>query len=450
MDIERRYFLQLAAGGSFAAGLPFPVTLSTAGDSPSSVEIPEIRIRRFGDGRDWFFEKRFGMFIHWGLYAIPAWHEQYQWRGRIAREEYVKLAQKWNPVRFDPDRWLDLLEETGMKYLCITTKHHDGFCLWDTKLTPFNTMNTPYRKDILGMLAEACHKRGIPLCLYYSIADWNHPNYPNQGRHHEIPPQVKDEPDWEKYLEFLKGQVRELCTNYGEIHGFWWDMNVPLHHDPSINEMIRGLQPKAVINNRGFDGGDFGTPERDYTGDESLTFEKPVEACQSVGMESWGYRKDEDYYTDCHLMRSISRYLARDANYLLNVGPDAGGCIPEVSAGILKRIGIWYAKVKESLQDVQPASGLIANRNVMITRRENTLYVHLNKEIAGNVVKMKPFNRLPVEAILLNDGKKVECAVRFSPSDHAEQKAYLNLINLPLNELAGTVPVIKLKFNYLT
>jgi alpha-L-fucosidase len=122
-----------------------------------------------------------------------------------------------------------------MSYLCVTTKHHDGFCLWDTKLTGFNTMQTPYGRDVLRMLAEACHKRGVPLCLYYSIADWNHPNYPNQGRHHELRPQPQDQPDLGKYVEFVKGQVRELCTNYGEVAGFWWDMNVDRHVDPSIN-----------------------------------------------------------------------------------------------------------------------------------------------------------------------------------------------------------------------
>ena len=121
-------------------------------------------IPRFGDGRDWFFEKRYGMFVHWGIYSIPGWHEQHQWRGRVPRAEYVKLAEQWNPQKFNPEEWLDLVEEAGMKYITLTTKHHDGFCLWDTKQTRFNTMNTPYKKDVIGMLSEACHKRKVPLC----------------------------------------------------------------------------------------------------------------------------------------------------------------------------------------------------------------------------------------------------------------------------------------------
>jgi alpha-L-fucosidase len=408
-----------------------------------------LPVKRFGDGRDWFFERRFGMFIHWGLYSIPAWHEQHQWRARVPRAQYVKLANEWNPVKFDPDRWLDLMESAGMKYITVTTKHHDGFCLWDTKLTRFNTMNTPYKKDIIGMLSDTCHKRKIPLCFYYSIADWNHPFYPNQGRHHELAgPEPGDQPDWDRYMEFLIGQVKELCTNYGELHGFWWDMNVPGHKDSSINAMIRKLQPNAVINNRGFDDGDFGTPERDFesTSSDVKDFERPTEACQSVGMESWGYKRDEDYYTDGHLARSIDRYLARGANYLLNVGPTSEGVIPEVSSGILKRLGNWYNSVRESFEGSEPAGGIISSREALVTRKGNIIYVHFHKGITGNGFKLKPLNILPEKAILLNNGNPVDCIVNLCPSDHLEQKPYLRIRNLPANKMANTVMIVKLDF----
>ena len=407
-------------------------------------------VKRFSDGRDWFFNNRFGMFVHWGIYTIPAWHEQHQWRARVPRNEYVKLAAQWNPTRFNPEKWLDLLEEAGMSYLTITTKHHDGFCLWDTKQTAFNTMNTPYGKDIIGILSDACHKRKIPLCLYYSIADWNHPNYPNQGRHHELPGPVEgDKPDWEKYMEFLKAQVKELCSNYGEIHGFWWDMNVPLFKDPSVNDMIRKLQPVAVINNRGFDDGDFGTPERDYDPKsmEISGFERPTEACQSVGMESWGYKKDEDYYTDRHLIRSIDRYLSRDANYLLNVGPTAEGIIPAESAAILKRIGKWYKPVEESFKDTEIPDLLKSNGNVMITAKGRVVYLHFNKDINSSGFKLKPVNVMPVKATLMNNGRQVDCALNLSPSDHIEQKSYLRIRNLPSNEYSNSVMIVKLEFD---
>lgn len=418
------------------------------GNSPGYTWSNE-KVKRFGDSRDWFFDKRYGMFIHWGLYSIPAWHEQHQWRARVRRAEYVKLANQWNPKKFDPEEWLDTMEMAGMKYITITTKHHDGFCLWDTKETKFNTMNTPYKQDIIGKLSDACHRRNVPLCLYYSIADWNHPSYPNQGRHHELAgPEQGDLPDWDKYMEFLKAQVKELCSNYGKIDGFWWDMNVPLYKDPSVNAMIRSLQPSAVINNRGFDEGDFGTPERDFAAAEAdaTILERPAEACQSVGMESWGYKKDEDYYTDLHLERSVDKYLSRDANYLLNVGPTAEGLIPDESFVILERLGDWFLSVEESYNNVNPAPLLLGSKDVFVTSRDKTIYIHFNKGLTGNGFKVKPLDVLPVKATLLNNNKRVECVVDMSPSDHLDQKKYLRLRNLPVNEMANSVMIVKLEF----
>ncbi len=405
---------------------------------------------QFGDERDWFLEKRFGLFVHWGIYAIPGWQEQHQWRGRMPANEYVKLAEQWNPTNFNPDAWLDLAEEAGMQYIIVTTKHHDGFCLWDTSHTAFNTMNTPYGKDLMAMLADACHKRDFPLGFYYSIADWHHPNYPNQGRHHELPqPKPGDDPDLIKYLKFLKAQVWELCTHYGKLHAFWWDMNVDELFDPSVNTMIRSLQPAAVINNRGFDPGDFGTPERDYEQgiDTQQSFDRLTEACQSVGSESWGYRVDEDYYTDRHLIRSIDRYLARDANYLLNVGPKSDGTIPETAQLILKRIGKWYRAVEEAVKDVEPASHLTRNRDILLMRRDNVIYVHLVNDPRTSGVKLDPIAIAPEKATLLNTGEPVDFTVDLVPTNHIEHKPYLRLQNLPVNELTNTVMVVKLEFD---
>ena len=403
----------------------------------------------FNDERDWFFENRFGLFVHWGLYAIPAWHEQLQWRGRVPRDEYSKLAAQWNPTDFDPDNWLDLAQAAGMSYLCFTTKHHDGFCLWDTAQTDFNTMNTPYGRDILALLAEACYRRNVPLCLYYSCVDWHHPNYPNQGRSHELPqPLAGDEPDHARYMEFVKAQVRELCTNYGEIHGFWWDMNVENHVDASVNAMIRALQPQCVINDRGYDQGDFGTPERDFeTNAEVEKSSRPVEACQSVGVQSWGYRAQEDYFTVPHLIRSIDNYLARGANYLLNVGPMADGTIPAPSERILRRIGRWFDAVRDAFDEATPDSNLIANPDVLVTRRDNTVYVHLFKAPISEAVQLKPLNIMPHRATLLNTGKPVEFVVEMLPYDHDSQESYLHLRGLPVSEYADAVLVIKLEFD---
>ena len=449
--MNRRAFLQTAGALPALSWLP-SIPLAAAAAAPAAGVAPAaVLAPRFGDGRDWWFQRRFGMFVHWGLYAINGWHEQDQWRRRIPRAEYAKLAKQWNPVKFDPDAWLDLAEEAGMGYICLTTKHHDGFCLFESKHTDYHSVNTPYGKDVIRLLADACHKRKFPLCLYYSLADWHHPAYPNQGRHHELPAQPGDTPDLKVYTDYVRAQIRELCTNYGEIHGIWWDMNVDKLEDASFSAMIRGLQPKAVINDRGYDTGDFGTPERDYgkDGEALLSFSKRTEACQAVGTESWGYRVDEDYYADRHLIRSIDKYLARDANYLLNVGPKPDGTIPAESAAILRRIGAWHRAVRESFADVVPASNLTKNRDVLLTRKGNTLYVHLYKDPTEDSVKLPPFGVLPRRATLLNTGKPLVCSAEMVPRDHVEQKRFLRVRGLPVNELANTVLVVKLEFDRL-
>ena len=451
--MDRRGFLQAAAAAIPAA--PAMMMLgeqsaqSQAVAAPPAAEAGEgTLVSRFGDSRDWWFKKRFGMFVHWGLYSIAGWHEQLQWRGGVPRAEYEKLFQQWNPQQYNPDAWLDLAESAGMEYICLTTKHHEGFCLWDTKLTPFNTMNTPYGKDVLRQLADACHRRNFPLCLYYSVADWHSPLYPNQGRSHELAPQPGDHPDLAKYLDFLKGQVRGLCTNYGKISGFWWDMRVDKVVDPSINAMIRALQPSAVINNRGFDEGDFGTPERDYdrSYDQPRGFRQRIEACQSVGMESWGYRKQEDYYSLRYLTSSIARYRARDANYLLNAGPDGDGVIPAMPAEILHRVGQWYKLVREAFDDAMPASAITANRDVLITRKGNSLYVHLVQPPDGGEVKLRPFALAPDRAVLLNDGRPVEWRLDIAPMEWTDHKPYLRLHRLPVEGFSGTTMIVRLDF----
>jgi alpha-L-fucosidase len=308
------------------------------------------------------------------------------------------------------------------------------------------------RRDTLRLLADACHRRGMPLCLYYSVADWNHPNYPNQGRTHELAgPEPGDQPDLVKYKEFLRAQVRELCTQYGDIHGFWWDMNVTGDRDTSINAMIRELQPNAVINGRGFDEGDFATPERDYESSAvgaELAFQKPVEACQSVGIESWGYKSDEDYYTDRHLLQSIDGIWAKGGKYLLNIGPKADGTLPREALRILRTIGDWHAKVREAFDGCVPASHETENRDVLLTCKGTTLYVHLHHLPTTCRVLLKPFDRLPRRATLLNTGRPIETSMADLPSLHAQsRKAYLRLRKLPANRLSGTVMVAKLEFD---
>jgi alpha-L-fucosidase len=272
------------------------------------------------------------------------------------------------------------------------------------------------------------------LCLYYSIVDWHSPLYPNQGRSHELPPQPGDRPDLARYIEFVKGQVRELCTNYGKIGGFWWDMRVDKVDDHFINDMILSLQPAAVINNRGFDAGDYGTPERDYNRSAGLAphLKGRVEACQSVGMESWGYRKDEDFYSHRHLTSSIAKFRACDANYLLNVGPGADGAIPEKPAQILRKIGAWYKSAD--------------NRSILLTRKSNSVYVHLVEPPEGEELRLYPLAAAPLRAVLLNDGRPIEWRFDIAPMEWSGHKPYLRLHRLPVEEFAGTTMIVRLDF----
>jgi len=293
------------------------------------------------------------------------------------------------------------------------------------------------------MLAAACHRRGVKLCLYYSVADWHHPNYPNEGRHHELPgPEPGDEPNWPKYIEFLKAQIRELCTNYGELGGIWWDMNVPGQVDPSISAMIRELQPNAIVNDRGFDQGDYGTPERHIP--EGRAFEKRTEACQSLGVHSWGYKHDEDYFSDKFMMQSLDRILAMGGNYLLNVGPKADGTIGEQETRALRRLGEWYGKVKESFA-ASPAPGLTSSADVLLTQLGRNVYVHLFRDPEATGVVLTNFGALPKKAMLLNTGQELE--VRLDRGARMwHQPEYLRIRGLPVNELLDEVMVVKLEF----
>jgi alpha-L-fucosidase len=397
------------------------------------------------------FHKRLGLFIHWGIYAIPAVHEQMLWRYDISHEAYEALANSFNPTAFDPEAWLDLAERAGMQFVCITTKHHDGFCMWDTKETDYNIMNTPYGQDALKLFADACHNRGMDLGLYYSQPDWHHPNYPNLGRHHEMSwLRPSDQVDEEKYLAYVERQVRELLTQYGKITHFFWDVNVASFHKPELNDLVRELQPGILINDRGPSEGDYVTPERKLP--EGGVFEKPTIAIQSTGRESWCYRENEDYYSHLFLMQSIARTLTMGGSYSLNIGPDALGRICKEDKETLAVIGNWYNRVREAYEDTIPCTYMLQDDgnqinydSVFLTRSRNTIYVSACDSLQTCGIMLHPFNKQPERATLLNDGRDVSCIVDVVPWRWRGRPA-LRLTNLPVNEFPGEPLVIKLEF----
>ena len=394
------------------------------------------------DPRSWFMEKRFGMFVHWGIYACSGRHEQEQMRYNVPPAVYEKYADIFNPVKFDPAQWLDMIQENGMQYLVFTAKHHDGFCMWDTAETNYNIMNTPYGKDIVGMLAEECHKQKFPLELYYSCVDWHHPAYPNLGRHHEITTDPSKH-DMDQYMDYLKRQITELCTHYGEIHGIWWDMNVPQLADTSVNALIRKLQPKAVINNRGYDPGDYSTPERNFQDEVFRPFDGITEACDSVSMNSWGYCADDDLFSSRKLERQIALYTSLGSNFLLNAGPGPDGTFPERAVKLLNRIGSWYSCVKSAL--TAPPCPLLQNKNILCTGGGKELNLIFLETPQAESVRLEGLDILPERCELLNSGETLPATLEASVYDR-HLAPMVRLRHLPVERMNNEIQIIRMSF----
>ena len=395
-------------------------------------------------------ENKFGMFVHWGIYALTEIQDQAFARMDMPREEYEALMHKFNPVKYDPEKWVLLAKSAGMEFICFTTKHHDGFCMWDTKETDYNIMNTPYGKDTLKMLADACKKHGMKLSLYYSCPDWHHENGFNPASTHQWKAKTENGIDTKKYLEFVRRQVRELCTNYGPLYTFYWDIP-PRIKDPSFNEMIRELQPGIFINDRGYDVGDFSTPEREYRAQEGQRFTRMTEACNSVGEQSWGYRKEEDFYSLRHLISSIDRIMAMGGSYILNVGPDANGEITEAYASRIRKVGDWYLRMNGALvcHEEDTFNYAIRNNKAIVTTKNGKSYFHFPDGIRSTSIAIKYFPSMPKSVRLLNTGKDLPYLVERLPEYFTESGiaiSYLHIRGIPTDDLSNEAIVIEIEW----
>jgi alpha-L-fucosidase len=318
----------------------------------------------------WWRDARFGMFIHWGLYAVPAgeWKKETdhaEWileTAQIPVEEYEKFAAQFNPVEFDAKEWVKIAKEAGMKYIVITSKHHDGFCLFDSQLTDYDVKDaTPFKRDILKELSEECHRQGIKICWYHSIMDWHHPDYlPRRNWERRSSAGA----DYDRYVEYLKGQVRELLTDYGEIGVMWfdgeWEDTWTEERGFDLYKYVRSLQPNIIINNRvgkgraGMAGtydpetavGDFGTPEQEIPA-TGLGYD--WETCMTMN-DHWGYNKhDNNWKSTEDLIRKLVDIASKGGNFLMNVGPTAEGLFPQPSVERLRAIGEWMRVNGESI-----------------------------------------------------------------------------------------------------
>ena len=317
----------------------------------------------------WWHEARFGMFVHWGLYAQLQRHEWVMNRERIPVAEYEELSWTWKPKPRPAREWAALAHEAGMKYMVMTTKHHEGFCLWDTQQTDYNAARRGPGRDLVREYVEACREFGLKIGFYYSLMDWHHPDGARCA---------KDEKARRRFLDFTQGCVRELVSNYGKIDILWYDVSWPLKsprlwESAKMNAMVRQLQPHIIINNRSQLPEDFGTPEENIQAAEAG---RSWEACMTFN-GSWGYQPTppEDWHSVRSVLGMLRTCTAGGGNLLLNIGPKADGSVPPEATERLTKVGQWIKTYGDVLYgQMDRADGLDWMPTGQWTRKGNTGY----------------------------------------------------------------------------
>jgi len=376
--------------------------------------------------REWFSNAKFGLFIHWGPFSIPGQGEWVMNNLNITVKNYTRLMDFFNPIDFDAHQWVAMAKDAGMKYITLITRHHDGFSMWDTKYSDFNIMNSPYHKDIVKMIADECHKQGIKLFLYYSLLDWRRNDYSywtgNTG--HGTGRTVHGK--WEDYIQFMKNQLTELLTNYGEIAGIWfdgyWDQLDNTNHDNptprvdwhfrEIYDLIHKLQPQCLVGNNHhitpLPGEDFQMFEKDLPGSNTTGFggasvsPLPLETCETIN-NSWGFNiTDTTYKTHEQLVQYLIKASGYGANFLLNIGPMPNGKIQPEFVERLHWMGNWLKTYGESIYNTK--GGYIRPQKWgCITQKEGKVFMHvLDKNATKIELENFPFKTIS-KAYLLKD-----------------------------------------------
>lgn len=415
----------------------------------------------------WFTHDRLGLFVHWGLYSLGARHEWLMSRERIKQTDYERYARYFEADLYDPVEWAAQAKHAGMKYVVLTTKHHDGFCLWDSKLTDYTSVNSACGKDLVKAFVEAVREAGLKVGFYHSLLDWHHPDFPVDGYH----PRRDDADvsaqnagrDLARYRTYLHGQVRELLTEYGKIDYLFFDFSYERtdHNEiwggkgadawgsEALLAMIRDLQPEIIVNDRLAVRGDFVTPEQyqPSTAMEVDGVKVPWEACQTLN-GSWGYFRDNynDKSVDL-LIRMLVDGVSKDGNLLLNVGPTGRGDFDDRARLVLAGMGDWMDKHSRSVYGAG-ASEFVAPQDVRYTQRGSRLYVH---------VFAWPFEHLHLPGLagkveyaqLLNDASEIQMREidpdleAFATGIGGQPAGTLTLV-LPVRRPDVAVPVIEL------
>lgn len=400
----------------FAAALT--ATAQTA--APRYVPAPENL-----EARKQFNDQRFGIFLHWGLYSLFAQGEWYMQNANIDNHEYAKAANAFYPHSFDAAQWVAAFKAAGAKYITFTTRHHDGFSMWDTKQSDYNIMHTPYAKDIVRQLADECHKQGIGLHLYYSHIDWTRDDYPTgrTGKHTGKDPKKAN---WPSYYRFMNAQLTELLTQYGEVDGIWFDGHWDHDDDatpfdwqlPEQYALIHKLQPACLIGNNHhitpYEGEDMQMFERDVPGENKSGLsgqaisQLPLETCETMnGM--WGYKiQDQNYKSTNELLRLLVRTAGKGANLLLNIGPQPDGNLPATALDRLKGMGEWLnGPAGQSIYATDGGSVALGDSVVSTQSHDGkVLYVHLLADKAQSQLTV-PLKRKPRRATALLSGQSV-------------------------------------------
>jgi alpha-L-fucosidase len=374
------------------------------------------------EARRWFQDAKFGMFIHWGIYSELGDGEWVMEHHQIPVRHYEKLAAQFYPARFDAKGWVAAAKAAGMKYITVTTRHHDGFAMFQTKMSDWNIVDrSPFGKDAIRMLAEECHKQGIKLFFYYSQLDWHHPDYYPLGRTGHTSGRPKNG-DWNRYLAFMNGQLTELLSNYGEVGGIWfdgmWDKPDADWQLEKTYSLIHRLQPQALIipNHHQTPGAgeDAQTFERDLPGENSAGWNKaslsslPYETCDTMN-KNWGFNlTDEAYKTPRELVHYLVRAAGRNTNLLLNVGPMPNGELPPEALSRLRDLGQWTEKYGESIYGTRGGPVAPAAWGVT-TQKGNKVYVHV-LEGSGPSIALPKSGLHVRSASLLRNGSSVPFA----------------------------------------
>jgi alpha-L-fucosidase len=443
--------------------------LAAQSPAPAAGQLPAETPAQKEARLQWWTDARFGMFIHWGLYALPARHEWVKKNERISDADYRKYFEQFNPDLYDPRDWARRAKQAGMKYAVITTKHHEGFSLFDSKVTDYKATNTPAKRDLIKGWVEAFRAEGLKVGFYYSLLDWHHPSYTIDRNH---PQSAATDAEYDAlnkgrdmavYRQFVKDQVRELLTNYGRIDVIWLDYSFPTGKQgkgradwDSVNllRMVRELQPHIIVNDRldllDVPGGwDFRSPEQ-FKPREWVTMNGqrvPWETCQTFS-GSWGYYRDEtSWKSPAQLIELLIDSVSKGGNLLLNVGPTARGTFDARAQDRLAAIGQWMDVNGPSIYGAtQAPSAFKAPANTLLTynARTNRLYVHVLVWPMGDLV-LEGYGDKVAYAQLLHDASEVKMSARRDSTwIRDEGRAGDVVLKLPMLKPAVEIPVVEL------